>query len=284
MAKIGIQIMVLKDEVDTLGAYEVFRRLKEIGCNCVEMSQVTMNEENVAEIKRACKDFDMEICAISATVQDESSIYAESIVAGYDKIVADARELGVDYIRLGSMPGGYEGSYGEIAKFAHKAEAYADRLEKDGFKLYFHNHHREFTKYDNMYVMDIIKKEAPKLGFEIDIFWVQRGGENPLEFIKGYKNRLDLLHIKDYKIADPSTEVVDEEYRKALPELFADVVRFAEIGEGNLPIKDIIDVAVNELGTKYLIIEQDRTYSKDKFECYKLSIENLKKMGYGHML
>ncbi|MFI3237958.1 MAG: sugar phosphate isomerase/epimerase [Lachnospiraceae bacterium] len=283
MAKIAIQIMLLKDEVAQDGAYEVFRKLKEIGVNCVEMSQIDMTTETVAEVKRACEDFDMEIAAISGKLQ-EGEADLSSIVSNYDKIVADAKALGTKYVRMGSLPGGYTGSAEKAIEFAKLADEYATRLEAEGIKFYFHNHHREFVKYNGEFMMHIMRDASEKLGFEIDVFWAQRGGVNPVEFIKGYAGRLDLLHIKDYKIIDKGTEVEDEAYKAKYPTAYDDVVRFAEIGEGNLPMKEIIDTAVETLGTEYVIIEQDLTYGRDKYECYKLSVDNLKKMGYGEMV
>ena len=67
----------------------------------------------------------------------------------------------------------------------------------------YHNHHVEFAKYDGKYIMDIMAEESdPKyLGFELDVHWLQRGGVNPLEWIKKLEGRTKILHIKDYRIA-----------------------------------------------------------------------------------
>ena len=47
--------------------------------------------------------------------------------------------------------------------------------------------------------MDIMAKESDPeyLGFELDVHWLQRGGVNPLEWIKKLEGRIKIIHIKD---------------------------------------------------------------------------------------
>ena len=42
----------------------------------------------------------------------------------------------------------------------------------------------EFQKYDGEYLLDMIKNNTSKLGFELDVHWIQRAGVNPVEFVK----------------------------------------------------------------------------------------------------
>ena len=59
----------------------------------------------------------------------------------------------------------------------------------------------------------------------------------------------------------------------------SDVVEFAEIGEGNLDIKAIIDLA-GETGVEHIFIEQDNTYGRDPFDSLEISARNLRALGY----
>ena len=127
--------------------------------------------------------------------------------------------------------------------------------------------------------MDIMAEESdPKyLGFELDVHWLQRGGVNPLEWVKKLEGRTKILHIKDYRIA----QTLDlsggmQEIMRSL----AEMVQFAEIGEGSLDMKAIIDLAT-ETGVEHIFIEQDDTYGKDPFESLEISARNLRKLGFG---
>ena len=116
------------------------------------------------------------------------------------------------------------------------------------------------------------------MGFELDIHWIHRGGENPVEFIKKYDGRIRLLHLKDYRIGQ--IQMPEGPFDpKAFMAAFSDIVEFAEIGEGNLPVKECIEAGFAE-GSEYFLIEQDTTYGRDPFESLRISKENLEKMGY----
>ena len=59
----------------------------------------------------------------------------------------------------------------------------------------------------------------------------------------------------------------------------SDVVEFAEIGEGNLDIKSIIDLA-GETGVEHIFIEQDNTYGRDPYDSLEISATNLRSLGF----
>ncbi len=283
MAKIGVQMMVLREYIKKDGVYNVLKKLHEIGFSCVEVSQVDMSAENVSEIKKSCDEFGISIAALSAAV--ESMIPGiETLDTHFDKIVSDAKILNCNYLRIGMMPFGSLGSLEKSIAFAKKCEAYAEKLEAYGIKLYYHNHHVEFVKYDGKYLLDILRDNTNKLGFELDTHWIQRGGENPVDFIKTYKGKLELLHLKDYKIVEPNFENVDMANDfPAMFRAFTDVVRFAEVGEGSLDFPNIIKAGL-ESGANFMLIEQDDTYGRDVYESLSISKNNLIKMGFGNML
>ncbi len=199
----------------------------------------------------------------------------EFLVSDFDKIVADCKALDCNMLRIGMMPMNCMGSREKIIDFVKRADEMAERLQEHGIDLYYHNHHLEFVKYDGEYLLDIIKDTTKRMGFELDIHWIQRGGENPVEFIKKYAGRIRLLHLKDYRITEMNlTEGAD------FMQTFANVVQFAEVGEGSLPIKECIEAGLAG-GSEYFLIEQDDTYGRDQFESLKISRDNLIALGYG---
>ena len=86
---------------------------------------------------------------------------------------------------------------------------------------------------------------------EPDTYWVQHGGGDPVEWCKRLKNRLPILHMKDYTVTTENK------------------VTFAEIGNGNLDWKRIIPAA-EAAGCQWLCIEQD-TCAGDPFDSLKQS-------------
>ncbi|MEK3726125.1 sugar phosphate isomerase/epimerase family protein [Paenibacillus sp. FSL H8-0034] len=279
--KIGVQMMMLKGKVEQIGVYETMRKINELGYRCVEVSQIPMTADNVSELKRASADFDIQIASLSAALEPMMpGMPGETLAADFDKIVNDCKTLDCKFLRIGMLPLTTIGNKDKIMEFVKKADGVAAKLAEHGIELYYHNHHIEFQKYDGEYLMDIIKNNTTHLGFEFDIHWIQRGGENPITYIKKYAGRIALLHLKDYRIGqiDMSALAGSLDMGKFM-QAFTNVVEFAEVGEGNLDMKGIIEAGL-ESGSQYFLVEQDDVYGRDPFDCLKTSADNLRKMGY----
>ena len=105
---------------------------------------------------------------------------------------------------------------------------------------------------------------------------MQRGGANPLEVIKDYKGKVELIHLKDYRIAEIPQDGFDALYSGDLAKFmdyFTNTIQFAELGTGSLPLKEIIEESISS-GARYLLVEQDDTYGVDPFESLKISRES----------
>lgn len=131
-------------------------------------------------------------------------------------------------------------------------------LHDAGKVLTYHNHHIEFRRFDGQLMLDMIYNDTdPKyLQGEIDTYWVQYGGGDPAAWCERLKNRLPLLHLKDYAIAPDNS------------------VQFAEIGNGNLNWRQIVGSA-EKSGCEWFIVEQD-SCAGDPFDSLKISFEYLR--------
>ena len=279
MPRIGVQMMMLKSKVSESGPYEVLRRLQAIGFSAVEVSQIPMTAENVAEMRRARGELDTDFGALSAGLEPGAN---DSLVSDYAKIVDDARTLGASRLRIGMMPFAAMGSHDALLAFCRQAEEIAARLADDGLTLYYHNHHLEFARRGDSTILDIIRAEAPTMRLEIDVHWVQRGGRDPVRTLQKYAGLVDLVHLKDYRVGElPSTalEALRAGDHAGFMQAFTGVVQFGEVGEGNLEWTEIIDQAVTS-GAAYLFIEQDDQYGRDPYQCLQTSHDNLVALGY----
>ncbi|UJL46953.1 sugar phosphate isomerase/epimerase [Virgibacillus sp. NKC19-16] len=278
--KIGVQMMMLKGKVEELGAYETMKQLNKLGFGAVEVSQIPMTEDNVAELKRASEDFNIKIAAMSSPLEPMlPGAPGETLTDDFDKIVNDCKTLDCNFLRIGMLPLNIMGNKDQIMEFIKRAEAMAARLAEHGIELYYHTHHIEFQKYDGEYLLDLMKNNTSKLGFELDVHWIQRAGEEPVQIIKNYKDRVSLLHLKDYRIGELDIQEEDLQDMGKFFGKFTDLIEFAEIGEGNIDMNAVIDAGL-ESGAQYFLIEQDDTYGRDPFDSLKISAENLRKLGY----
>ncbi len=282
MPKIGVQTIILRKSFAENGIYNTLKKLKETGFSCIEVSMVEMTEENVAEIARASKDLDIEIAALS-TAGSPMGADINNLFPDFDKYVADCKTLNCKYLRIGMVPIPFLSSMETCYEYAKKCEEYAVKFAEQGIKLFYHNHHVEFIQYEGKYLLEIFRDMTKVIGFELDTHWIQRGGENPVDFVKTFKDRIDLFHIKDYKVVAPDFSGVEKGDMKGFMGAFNNVIKFAEVGEGSLNFPEIIKNAI-DCGAKYIFIEQDDPYEKDAFECLAISRANLVKMGYGDLI
>ncbi len=273
---------MLKDSFTEVGAFETLRKVSEIGYNAVEISQIPMTAENVAELDRSQKEFGMDVASLSVALEAPPGMPGDSLKANFEKIVDDAKRLDTKLLRIGMLPFTAMASIESVISFAKEANEYALRLNDEGIGLYYHNHHIEFAKFDGKYMLDIIAENSPAMGMELDVHWVARGGLDPVRTIEKYAGRTSMIHLKDYRIGQLAPEafgmLAKGDFRAFMDE-FKNVVQFAEVGEGNLDFPSIIEQS-QKAGAQYLLVEQDELYGRTVWEALQTSYDNLQGMGF----
>lgn len=120
----------------------------------------------------------------------------EIIENDFDSMVAYNKTIGNNRI---VCPGITMDTEEDVKSVAKRFQGYAQRLAKEGMVFYYHNHAHEFEQDNGKYLMDILGDNTTpnELKFELDVYWVYRGGVNPVRYMKKYADRLDIFHIKD---------------------------------------------------------------------------------------
>ena len=110
-----------------------------------------------------------------------------------------------------------------------------------GLKFGYHNHAHEFNKQDGYVIENYLLEhtDPEKVMFELDVYWAQKGGVNPVDYIRKYAGRIPLLHIKDEQaIGESGTmdfkSIFDAAYDSGLESYFVEVERY-----GRTPEKDV---------------------------------------------
>jgi len=200
---------------------------------------------------------------------DKHELTGAATHIGFDKITGDTkgaiedhRILGIDYIGLGGMPGPYQDSAEGYREFAKLIEPAARQIAEAGLTFIYHNHNFEFKKFDGKTGLQILMESTDPdwFQFEIDTYWVQMGGGDPIDWIRRMEGRMDVVHFKDM--------VTSPDERKPI---------MAEVGEGNLNWRGII-AACAQIGVKWHIVEQD-VCRRDPFDSLAMSIKNLHRLG-----
>jgi len=178
-----------------------------------------------------------------------------------DNLIAEHKLWGCENIGLGAMPGEYRQDREGWVRFAREASAIAGRIKDQGLQFIYHNHAFEFQKSGGVTCLDILMEETDPDTFhlELDTYWIQVGGGNPVKWIEKAAGRMKVVHFKDMGNAGTNEPIM------------------AEVGEGNLEWPRIID-ACRQAGVEYAAVEQD-VCRRDPFESLAISYRNLKKLG-----
>jgi len=258
-----------------------FERVKAAGLSFFELSQVDMTDDLIDQVLEASQKHGVTVMATSLNYKPLFGAGAKGfdIETDFDQIVAANRRLGVTYVRDSLIPSICIHNEDGYYQAAEDLNRYGRMLQQEGLKLYYHNHHFEFEKFRGKTGFELLVENTdPELvGFEVDVHWIWRAGHDPVAWLKRLSGRIDLVHLKDYRIRFPEGE--------PSPDLFhrEQCIQFAEIGEGNLAMKEIIETAVAG-GAVYLPIEQDQTYGRDSFDCIRVSVKNICDMGFADYL
>lgn len=280
--QIGVQMMMLKQKVQEEGLYNVLKKVSNLGYNAVEISQIEMNTQNIEEMKQAINDFGMNIAAMSCGVEDiseDQNYPGDTLKNDFDKIVADCKAVDCSILRIGMLPINYMGTKESTLEFAEICDSYAKRLKEEGIDLYYHAHNLEFVQYDGQFMLDLMRDHTHYLGFELDVHWIWRAGLNPIEVIPNYANRIRAIHLKDYRIGEIDMSQYPGEGNEKVYYMLHMITQFAELGQGTLPLKEIIEVGC-ESGSEYFFVEQDELYGADPYDCLTISRDHLNDLGY----
>jgi len=140
---------------------------------------------------------------------EKRGISIPSMGSGYERLVKDpqavadkAKILGAKYVMTAWIPH-ENGSFNiENAKQAvEDFNAVGKVLKKNGIIFCYHVHGYEFWPHENGTLLDyIINNTNPKyVSLEMDVFWVQFGGGDPVELLEKYGDRWKLMHLKDMR-------------------------------------------------------------------------------------
>lgn len=116
-------------------------------------------------------------------------------------IAREARTLGLQYVGCAWIP--HQGDFTE--KQCRETAAVFNRagevLWKHKLKFFYHTHGYEFQPHGNGTLFDLLMSETkPRfVRYEMDILWTVHPGQDPVQLLRKYGKRFELMHIKDLK-------------------------------------------------------------------------------------
>jgi len=225
-AQLAVQLFTVRDFCQTAtGLAKTAKRVREMGFPAVQISGV--GPIPIAEMKRICDEEGLIICVTHET--------ADLIRHEPAEVVDRLQQLGC---RRTAYPYPTGVDFGDVAQL----ESLIQDLATAGavLALAYHHHAIEFIRVGDRTVLETIfdRTDPQDLWAEIDTYWIQYGGGDPVSWCEQMAGRMEVIHLKDYGITAESEPA------------------FAEVGSGNLDFARII-AAAEKSGCRWFVVEQD---------------------------
>jgi len=250
---VAVQLYTLRDFCKTIeGVAETLRKVKDIGYTAVQISG--FGPVDPKEVKKIVEDLDIDVAS--------THMKWERFMNDLDAVIEEHQMWNCVHPATGGLfAAEYKCAEG-VNKFLDELGPVAEKLATVGMDFSYHNHSHELVKYDGKTWLDSLYDQADPnmLKAEIDTYWIQHGGGDPVAWVRKCAGREPILHLKDMSIT-PEREQ-----------------RMAEVGEGNLNWAEILGAAADG-GVEYACVEQDHCYERDPFDSLAISYRNLTEMG-----
>ena len=197
----------------------------------------------------------------------------QSMLTGYEtlrdklpSVVKDAKDIGCSYVGTAWIP--HQGPFTRqhVDQAATDFAAWGKALAGEGLQFFYHVHGYEFGTSPDGTLLDTLMKQSPQkdVAFQMDVFWVMRGGGDPAALLTKYPGRFLLMHLKDIAkgtaLGDPTGSAPDE---TSVP-----------LGQGQVNWPAVLKAA-KAGGTKMFYIEDEHPKAEDQVPLTLKYLENL---------
>jgi sugar phosphate isomerase/epimerase len=176
---------------------------------------------------------------------DRHGLVAPSVHAGsiapddWAKSLDAAHVIGHKYIVMPWIPAERRKTLDDWKRVAADFNRVAATAQAAGLQFAYHNHDFEFPLVEGRVPYDLLLAETdPKLvQLEIDLYWITKGGQDPLAYFARWPGRVPLVHVKD-SAGPPDHKMVD-------------------VGSGTIDWKRIF-ARSEQAGIKHYFVEHDQ--------------------------
>lgn len=250
--KQGIQLYTLRDQIQTAeDTDKTFAALADFGCRVIQISGI--GPIPPLEVQQLVEKYGFDVCITHKPF--------ERMLDDLDALVEEHKMIHCSNIGLGSMPGEYRDTPEKVLEFAHLMQSIGEKMQKKGMQLAYHNHDFEFQKFpDGQRIIDILLENTDPQTVNLipDVAWIQYAGEDICSFLRSVRDRVQVVHMKDYVVTDGKR-------------------KFIEFGKGLVDFPKVYQTCA-ELGFAYAVYEQDCDWAESPMESCRYSFRKMLEM------
>jgi len=247
---IGLQLYTVRDKIKQ-DLKSTLEKVAKIGYNSLEAAGYNVTDGTFYGM--APKAFTELLNGLGMTLNSSHTVFE---LDSAEKVIGDAASAGAKYIIYPFLPDKFRTNLDGWKATAEKFNKIGEIAKKNGIQFGYHNHAFEFEKMEDQIPYDLLLTQTdPSLvTFEMDLYWVTKGGYSPVDYFKKYPGRFQLWHVKDMTKTD---------------DMF-----FAPVGSGRIEFSSIF-AEKKTAGMKYFFVEQDSFKELDAFESIEMSYKYL---------
>ena len=247
---IGLQLYTVRDKIK-LDLKSTLEKVAKIGYNSVEAAGYNVAEGTFYGMTP--KAFSELLNGLGMPLTSSHTTFELDTA---EKVIADAASTGAKYIIYPFLADKFRSNLDGWKSTADKFNKMGEIAKKNGIQFGYHNHAFEFEKMEGQIPYDLLLSQTDPLlvTFEMDLYWVTKGGYNPVDYFKKYPGRFQLWHVKDMTKTD---------------DMF-----FAPVGSGRIDFSSIF-AEKKTAGMKNFFVEQDSFKDMDAFESIEMSFKYL---------
>jgi sugar phosphate isomerase/epimerase len=225
LSPIALQLYTVRNAMSQ-DAEGVLRRVVEMGYVGAETG--LMDQTGEPTMARLCKKLGLQVPSVLTNFP-----FDDSKRAALDEVAA----LGCRYVGISWYPPEKLKTVDDVKQLCDLLNAADEIAQRHGLTMIYHNHWAEAESMaDGRTPLQLLfEYTRPSVQFEIDVYWAQTGGSDPVAVVKQGGTRIPILHIKDGPAVRGEPMVA--------------------VGEGSVDIAGV--VRAGEGHTQWLIVELD---------------------------
>jgi sugar phosphate isomerase/epimerase len=136
---------------------------------------------------------------------------------GWERVLDDARTVGHGYVVMPWLDEKDRPNLDAYRRIADRLNRAGEAAARAGIRFAYHNHNFEFAPMENRLPYDVLLESTdPRhVWFELDLYWITKGGQDPLTYFARWPGRFRMVHVKDsagppeHRMADVGAGTID---------------------------------------------------------------------------
>ncbi len=251
---IGIQLWSVRDAMDEDPA-QTLVSLAQMGYSFIEAAGYNDGQFYGMEpeaFRNLVESYGMDFLSshVNLSIEDLND---DQISQWWAQCIDAHQRAGVQYIVQASMGRQASRDIDVLDRYIEMFNTAGRMSSEAGMRFGFHNHAVEFESIEGEIVYDrmLDKTNPDHVFFQLDLYWIDKGGADAVDYFQQYPGRFEVWHVKDH----------------------------AELGASGEMDFERVFTAAEKSGMKHIVVEVEK-YNYEPLESVRKSLEYLMNAGF----